>query len=152
LGPGLVARRILDHLSPEDFDLEYYRVSSLLTFYQIATPAEESLVEWFDSTEKKDLPVEVVSVYLDQENSIYVNATRVSTSEGEKIIYQILKRNPTQTVIEVTVAREALYDSFLQCREMIDAVYSKIESELGVVPKRIRYLEQSGPCQLDESP
>jgi len=139
--PRLVAQRILDNLAEDDFELEFYRVSSLLAFYRVSSPLPTlnlGLPE-FNGTENSN--IETVYVNLNQNNQIEIDKRTLTNEQAEQMIYEFLSVKPEMRGIEFTASKDASYESYLKTTEMFNSIYSKLKSEKGDIPKNIIFKE-----------
>lgn len=132
LTPGLVAQRVIDNLTAEDFELEFYRVSSLLTFYGIASPLPQilSTIPEFDPADSSSL-LGIIKVQLDGESQLVVDGKRFTSKQVEELLYEFLKEEPSKKGVEISTSRSASYESYLNLRSSIDSIYVLLEEELG---------------------
>lgn len=139
--PSLVAQRIKENLSEDDFELEFFRVSALLSFYRISspTPSLNLGLPAFDQT--KNTNIEKINVVLNQKSQIVIGKKVFTAENAELMIYEFLSTNPERKGIEFSASRDASYESYLKTTEMFDSVYMKLKSEKGDIPKNIIFRE-----------
>lgn len=134
--PGIAAQRILDNLRIDDFELDFFRLSSLVTFYLVATPS--SIMDpLFDSNDETDADFEYIKVLLDEKSRICIENKIVSVDKAKAKINQFLSQDPNYRGIELTSSREATYKSYLELTKEISAIYKELNEVFGPIPKKI---------------
>lgn len=135
--PGIIAQRIIDNLTLDDFELEFYKVSSLLTFYRIASTAKalDFGLPKFDIITNPNL--ETIEVVLDADGLIKIENCILSLDEAKKRVYQFLSTEPNKKGVEVSASRSATYESFDRLMDMLNSVYSTLIKEYGSVTRNI---------------
>ena len=139
--PSIVAQRILDNLTIDDFELEFYRVSSLLTFYRIAYPAPSLDLGLPNLSQNTDTDIETIELVLNKNNQIEIEKNILTLEEAEEKIYQFLLTEPLKKGVEFTPSRDASYESYLELLEMLNSVYDSLKEEFGNIPKNIIFNE-----------
>lgn len=143
LTPGLVAQRIVDNLSSDDFELEFYKISSLLTFYRISNPAPEIMTvlpKFYHSSEPSSLLT--IQVYLNEESQIVIDNSKQTLKQAKNFIYDFLKTEPSKKGVEISASRNASYASYSELLSAVNSVYSEIKEQLGnEIPKNIIFKE-----------
>ena len=72
LSPGMVAQRILDNLTADDFNLQFYKVSSLMAFYKIAYSSPSLLIKSPDAYINTSSGLKTMKVRLNHEDQIRI--------------------------------------------------------------------------------
>ncbi|WP_420580359.1 hypothetical protein [Reichenbachiella sp.] len=139
--PSLVAQRILDNLTADDFDLEYFRISSLLTFYRISSPTPSLNLGLPDFGRLDNPNIQTIHVILNANNQILIEDKTLTIESAKKAIYDYLSAEPEARGIELTASRGASYEAYINVTNMFNSVYSKLTSELGEIPKNIIFNE-----------
>lgn len=139
--PRLVAQRILDNLTDADFDLEYFRISSLLTFYRISSLTPSLNLGLPDFGRPDNSNIQTMHVILNANNQILIDDKTLTIASAKQAIYDYLSAEPEARGIELTASRGASYEAYLKVTNMFNAVYSKLTSELGEIPKNIIFNE-----------
>lgn len=134
ISPKIVAQRILDNLTIDDFELEFFRVSSLVAFYLIATPS--SIMDPY-SNEITDSELEYIKVLLDEKSRICIENKIVRLNKAKAKINQFLSQDPNNRGIELTSSRSTTYKSYLELMEEINAIYKELNEGFGPVSKKI---------------
>lgn len=138
--PSLVAQRILDNLTNDDFELEYFKVSSLLAFYRTASPSTLNLL--LPSSTGTDNPnIQTIHVILNAKDQILIDDKTFTIESAKQVIYNYLSTEPEARGIELTASRGASYEAYIKVTNMFNTVYSKLTSELGEIPKNIMFNE-----------
>lgn len=141
VNPGAVAQRILANLTEEDFELEYFKISGLLVFYTIFSPAP-TLDFGFPSLDQSELAKLLTIKLLINDNDQLVIENEVRKTESVALIlYDFLAVDPVRRGIELSTARETSYAEYLKTSVLIDSVYAKLKLEMGDVPKNIIFIE-----------
>ena len=143
LSPRLVAQRIVDNLSTEDFELEFYQISSLLIFYRISYPAPEIMTGLPNFDQSSESPsLLTIKVYLNEESQIIINNSKRTIKQAENFIYDFLKSEPSKKGIEISASRNASYASYSELLSVVDSVYTNIREQSGSdIPKNIIFKE-----------
>ena len=139
--PSLVAQRILDSLTDDDFELEYFRVSALLTFYRVSSPTPTLNLRLPDFGRPDNPNIQTIHVILNANNQILIDDKTFTIESAKQVIYDYLSMKPKARGIELTASRGASYEAYINVTNMFNAVYSKLTSELGEIPKNIIFNE-----------
>ncbi|MFD2037629.1 ExbD/TolR family protein [Belliella marina] len=135
--PGLVAQRILDNLLDEDFDLEFYKISSLIAFYTICQTG--SIIDFVEANQSLADFSEIMEVFLDNTNRITIDGSYVSFDQLKEKAHQFLQINPNEKGIVLIASKEVSYEVYLQVKDILSLVYSELNVEDGGVSKNIIY-------------
>ncbi|MGY6559789.1 MAG: hypothetical protein ACXIT9_10985 [Nitritalea sp.] len=141
ISPGVVAQRIIDNLIIEDFNLEFYRISSLLTLYRISHPKSNldfGLPDWATNSEKD---LDTIEIFLNENNEIEINGELSTLEKAKDTIYNFIYKHPQKRGVAFSSSRFALYESYLVVNDMIDSTYTQLKAELGEIPKNIIFKE-----------
>jgi hypothetical protein len=134
--PKIVAQRILDNLTLDDFKLDFFRVSSLVTFYLIASPS--SIIDIFpEYSEITDSDFEYIKVLLDEQSRICIENKIVSVDKAKAKINQFLSQDPNNRGIELTSSKSTTYQSYLELMEEINSIYKELNEGFGPISKKI---------------
>jgi len=136
VNPALIAQRIVDNITLEDFNLEFYQVSSLLTFYQIASPKALDLTI-SELSKEADPDLETIKIFVNDQDEIEINGKTSSLDAAEELIYQFIAAKPHDRGVEFSAASGAAYQTFLEANEMLNAVYTDLKEAFGDIPKNI---------------
>jgi hypothetical protein len=139
--PSLVAQRILDNLTDVDFELEYFRISSLLTFYRFSSPTPSLNLGLPDFGRPDNPNIQTIHVILNANDQILIDDKTFTIESAKQAIYNYLSPEPEARGIELTASRGASYEVFINVTNMFNAVYSKLTSEMGEIPKNIIFNE-----------
>lgn len=135
--PGVVAQRIIDNLSAEDFDLEYYRISSLLVFHNFTsvyippTPPEPDL------SDKEVLFIEMNG------DQITALGKPVSINQITKIIDDFTTESSDNKIIKIASTRDTRYDLYIRVLDMTKASIEKRRHALAKETFATNYSELS---------
>jgi hypothetical protein len=132
--PASVAAQILENFSNEDFELEYFKISALLSFYRIATPTPALFPE-FNSVRIKS--TENIHLFLNEDDQLMIGDVALTLKDADVAIYKFLSEDPKKRGIDFTASRRASYSSYLETNDMFDSVYSKLKRKYGEVPKNV---------------
>ncbi|MDR7130497.1 hypothetical protein J2X69_002853 [Algoriphagus sp. 4150] len=135
--PGIVAQKIINNLDASDFDLEFYKVSSLLAFYRIASPMTSlnfGLPEFGKTTASN---IQTIKVELDKDSKLKIDNNTLTMDEARQRIHEFLLIEPNLKGIELTTFRNTPYKSYLEVIEMFNSVYSDLNKNMGNVSKNI---------------
>ena len=135
--PGVVAKRIIDNLTIDDFNLEFYKVSSLLTFYRIAYPTPKLELDLPRIDKRTDWNIETIEIVLDTHGTIKIDDNIVSLEDAKLKVYQYLSIEPYKKGVELTASRETSYESYMEAVEMLYSVYSELSEKFKDIPKNI---------------
>ncbi|MEN7550807.1 hypothetical protein AAG747_22995 [Rapidithrix thailandica] len=135
--PGIVAQRIIDNLTVDDFKLEFYKVSSLLTFYRIAHPAPTLDFGLLEFSKNMDSNIKTIEIVLNENNSIKIGNSTMSLDEAKQRVFQFLLTDPNKKGVELSVSRDASYESYMELIEMLNSVYSELNKKFDNVAKNI---------------
>lgn len=135
--PGLIAQRIIDNLTNEDFDLEFYRISSLLAFYKISSQVPPLTLELPPVTKETKTDFETIEVLLNEQSEIEHNGKTLTLEELKVEIYNYLTVDPQNRGIGFTPSRSASYEMYIQVIDIIRSVYDELENDLGEIPRNI---------------
>ncbi|MCH7399107.1 hypothetical protein MM236_13970 [Belliella sp. DSM 107340] len=135
--PGIVAQRILDNLLDEDFDLEFYKISSLIAFYTISQTG--SIMDFVEANKSLADFSEIMEVFLDDTNRITIDGSYVSFDQLKQKAHQFLQIDPNEKGIVLIASKEVSYEVYLQVKEILSLVYSELNVEDGDVSKNIIY-------------
>ncbi len=139
--PSLVAQRILDNLTDEDFELEYFRVSALLTFYRVSSPTPTLNLGIPDIGQPENTNIQTIHIILNANDKIVIDDKIFTIDNAKKRIYDFLSTSPKVRGIELTASRNASYSAYINITEMFNTVYTELTSELGEIPKNIIFNE-----------
>lgn len=133
--PGIVAQRIIDNLSEEDFELEFLKISSLYTFYTISSPAIPNVFGELGSDVIKD--IKTITVSLTEDDQILLDNYLLEGKDLEQNLYDFLLKDPERRGIEFSTNRNTSYQFYLEINKIFDKVYERLKSDRGVVRKHI---------------
>jgi hypothetical protein len=139
--PSLVAQRILDNLTDDDFELEYFRVSALLTFYRVSSPTPTLNLGLPDFGRPDNPNIQTIHVILNPKDQIVIDAKIFTIESAKQTIYDYLLTAPEARGIELTASRSASYQAYINLTNMFNTVYFELTSELGEIPKNIIFNE-----------
>lgn len=141
--PGLAAQLILENFTEDDFELEYFRVSALLTFYRIASSPPTLNMGVAKIEVKEQIDIETIQVILNQNDEILIDNKIFTNAQAAQSIYEFLIANPESRGIEFTASRGASYETYLKTTAMFDSLYSKLASGIFDIPKNIIFRESN---------
>ncbi len=139
--PGLVAQRIVDNLTDEDFELEFFRMSALLAFYRISSPTLSLNLGFPTFNPIVDPNRETLKVILNPHSQIIIDEKVFTAENAELKIYEFLSTDSGMKGIVFTASRDASYKSYLNTIEMFSSIYLKLKSERGDIPMNIIFKE-----------
>jgi hypothetical protein len=137
----LVAQRILDNLTDDDFDLEYFRISSLLTFYRISSPTPSLNFGLPNFGRPDNSNIQSIHVILNANDQIRIGDKIFTIESVKQAIYNYISTEPEARGIELTASGGASYEAYIKVTNMFNAVYSELTSEMGEIPKNIIFNE-----------
>lgn len=137
LTPKLMANRIVTNLTNEDFELEFFRVSALMSFYRTAIPKSDLELVLPDFSNSHNSEILTIEVYLTSENEIQINDKTYTLQEAKTKILEYLSYDPRNRGIELTASKGASYESYLKLTQMFHAAYDDLRTEDADLPKHI---------------
>lgn len=139
--PAAVAQRILDNISEKDFELEFFRLSSLLAFYRVSSPGPTLDFGMAEFEQDRKVELETILVKLNEQNEVEIDSKVFSDEEVRRVIYSFLSVDPEKRGIKYATSRNTLYETYLKTKEMLLAIYERLRAEKGDIPIHIIYLE-----------
>lgn len=139
--PGLVAQRILDNLTEDDFKLEFFKISALLSFYRTSSPTSSLNLGLPAFSQGGNTNIQTIQVILNENSQIVIDNNVFTAAGAELAIYEFLSVEPKMRGIEFMASRGASYETYLITTEIFNSVYSKLKSEKGDIPKNIIFRE-----------
>lgn len=140
ISPGTVAKRIIDNLDAKDFDLEFFKVSSLLAFYRNAYPmpsVEVWKIKRPDTTQVNKLDLETVDLIINENSKLEMHGDPVSFEEARKIIYKFLSTEPDKKGIMIFPSKLASLEVYLEVMELLHTTYDTLIKDFGDMPKNM---------------
>jgi hypothetical protein len=135
--PSTVAQRILDNYTLDDFNLEFFRISSLVTFYQIASPTPILDLGLPDNRIYSEINFETIQIILDEQSRINIDNKIRSIEEAAGELNLFLLTDPKNKGIELIISNQAKYESYLKLMDVINSIYFKLNEEFGIISKNI---------------
>ena len=138
LTPGIIARRITEHLTDADFDLAFYRISSLLTFYRIAYRGNSLGVGLPDFSDDRITDLSTLEVFLDENSQVLLDGQIIThLKEVREAIRTFISLDPYNRGVEFSASRSASYEAYMETTEVILSTYAELQAELGDIPKNV---------------
>ncbi len=135
ISPGIIAQRILDNLTNEDFDLEFYKVSALMFFYRTASPSLEFELPNFSNS--SDTDIETIKVFFSKNNEIIISDTIFMINEAKNKIYDFVSSDPHTRGVELKAERGATYETYIELTNMFNSIYKDLQSKNSNIKKNI---------------
>jgi len=126
VSPGMIAQRIIDHLTEEDFDLKFYKLSSLLTFYKIATPTGINLLPTGNGSDKSI--DQWLSIKLDDDDIITLSSRAITIDLLRTELLNFLGNETTGKAVEITASRDASYEMYIKLLDTVNERFNIIRS------------------------
>lgn len=124
VSPGKIAQRIVDNLTEDDFELQYYKLSSLITFHKMSNPPGNNL---FATTPTySDNIEEWLSIELNEQNQLKVSGVTKSIEDIVNLVSEFLQGDLTKKAIKITSLNGAKYNAFIELIDVVKSHYNKI--------------------------
>jgi hypothetical protein len=128
----IIAQRVITHLKEEDFDLEFYRVSSLLSFYMLSNHIE--MVPYLPNNVQVKAKVDnTLKLVLNENSELYLNNQVINHDRVEEVISGFLNGDLTKLAIEIDASRSATYESLMKLMKVIDSRYEELRNEQSLI-------------------
>ncbi len=117
LRSSLIAKNILEVLSEDDFELEFYK---LRVFFILESISSNNLLQLPSKLDIKENDLkDALKIYLDGKNQIFVNEKKVNVSELKKQIRDYESVNKSKSVISIKVEQETAYKTYVDVQNVI---------------------------------
>jgi hypothetical protein len=122
-----IASIITENLTAKDFDLQYYKLTSLLAFYVISKSYEivGSLVPTTDYSKIKNR----ILIELNDKDELTISDTTSSMEEVKNSIYKFLSNDIDNKAIEVTAMKQSTYAAYVELLDLINEVYTDLRNQ-----------------------
>lgn len=137
INPRILAQRIIDNLSEKDLELAFLRISSLYTFYTIASPVTSNVFDELGSDVIKD--IKTIAVSLTEDDQVLLDNQPLTTKDLEQVLYDFLIKDPENRGIEFSTNRNTSYQFYLETNKIFDKIYERLKNERGNLTKYIFY-------------
>ena len=124
--PGQIATRIIENLSAEDFEQQFLKIMSLLTFYYTSNLSNQSIAKQaYTDWETKT----TLEIYLDSINEIYIGKRKKTLEEVADTVNYFFNNEQTGKALVINSSRKALYQSFKELVDVVTKVLMKNKNE-----------------------
>ena len=123
--PGKIAQEIVDHLRPEDFEQGFLRVSALITFYVVATPA--SMLQMRPSQLPDSVQWAVLS--LSASNDLHYDDQAIALNRLSSRLRAFVEDDPQYRGVRIISTRDTPYDFYLNVYDSVKHVYQELREQ-----------------------
>lgn len=123
--PGKVAQEIVNNLKPEDFDQGFLRVSALITFYIVATPA--SLLPICAPQPPDSLQWTVLSLSAD--DVLRYDDQVIALDQLSPRLRTFVEVNPQRRGVRMDTRRETSYEFYISVYDSVKQMYQALRKQ-----------------------
>ena len=128
ISPKIIAQKFVEYLAPSDFNLQFYRLLSLIAFYKVLNPPNmESLFLWSTHSRNKNIE-ESLLIELNNVDEFKIEGIKKPFDEVRLLVFQFLLVDTFKKEIEITASRGASYECFINLMDMINEQFDKISN------------------------
>lgn len=122
VSPRMITQKIIDNLMESDFDLKFYKLSSLLTFYRMTAPKGiDLLINGKGSNKNIEL---WFSIELGANDQLSVLANKITLDELTTELQNFLGNTTSEKAVEITASKDASYEAYIN---LLDAVNERFD-------------------------
>ena len=127
--PEKVAEIYIKTLNQKDFQIEFYKLRTLLVLEM-----NKSLLVLGIGKPKysKERIENSLNIYFSKENLTSINGKRISKTELENIVIEYLSRNKEKSLISIKSSRQAIYGEYLKLIENLKSIFSKFKTKISI--------------------
>lgn len=122
-----IALSITKNMTATDFDLKYYKLSSLLSFYVLS----KSPV--IDLTSEPTIDLNTIKdrlfIELNAQNEVSVSGKVSSMNELKSLILIFLSKDIETKALEITAEKSALYESYIKLLDLLNECYLDLRNQ-----------------------
>lgn len=150
LQPSTIAKEILDVLTEEDFELDFYKMRAFLLFSLVDTNAgiAKKLQDLPDDDSELDLS-NAIHIYIDGDNQMFVNKEKVTLKKLRTAVKKYEKKNKSTSIIALKAERATEYAMYIQVQNAILRAIRELRVQLSK-EKYNKELEKLTKEELDE--
>lgn len=118
--PSLIAQQILSVLTVKDFELDYYKLRTMLLFDVLNEDfgIENKLRTSTGKVIEHDLK-NALKISTNEKNEIFVNSRKVSVEKLKEWVKEYVEENKSNSVIWLSTSRETMYSSYIDIQNTI---------------------------------
>ncbi|WP_460512817.1 hypothetical protein [Cyclobacterium sediminis] len=139
---GVIAQRFVDLFTSEDFELDYFKQSSLLGFYKMSSP-NNGILSVFPKYEVKSNANELLQINLNEQSEIWIFGKAIDMDHLTKLVEDFIKIDPIQRAISINSSRNASYESYLKMIEAVNKSINELREELASQKFKMSFSELS---------
>lgn len=123
-----IAKRYIELLKPEDFELEYLKQAALFGFYKMSKPKTELMSMVPDYKVKKDIN-QVLKIELKQNDTLMVAGEEVKLDKVIVLVRDFITEDPINRAIEIYPSRAASYAMYLNLLDAVNIPINDLREE-----------------------
>jgi biopolymer transport protein ExbD len=127
LQPELIAESILNVLTKEDFELDFYKLRTFFIFEMLNSYSE---INRLAQEPNRDYDLEnAFKIHLNGQNQIFVNGIEIKLTELKPLIIKYYRENKSRAVIALKTERKTMYSDYIAVQnEITSAVNTSREN------------------------
>lgn len=121
---GSISQRIIDNLNEGDFDLKFYKLSSLLVFYRVASPKGIQILP--DLNEDNVEYEEQISISIDDNDVIYIDSEEIDITKLRLEIIEFLGERTIGKGVQLIASRGTSYEAYIKLLDAVNEPFNHI--------------------------
>lgn len=124
---GSISQRIIDNLNEGDFDLKFYKLSSLLVFYRVASPIGIQILP--DLNEDNEEFEEQISISIDDNDVIYINSEEIDITKLRSEVIDFLGESTVGKGVQLSASRGTSYEAYIKLLDAVNEPFNHIRDQ-----------------------
>lgn len=133
LQPSLVAKQILLVLSEKDFELDYYKLRTMMLFdvLNVDFGIDNKLRTSTGKVIEHDL-TNALKISTNGKNEIFANGQKVSIKQLKEKVKDYERKNKEVSVIAISASRETMYRTYIDVQNTITSAIQSLRNEKSI--------------------
>lgn len=154
---GTIAQRYVDLLTPEDFELAYFKHASLRGFYEMSKP-RDGILSVLPKYNANENAAELLQINLNEKSRVLVNGNIVDNEELPNLVRNFIQADPINRAVSINPTRDASYESYIAMLEAVNKPFNELREEMAkrefqlsfseLAPEQQREIEKSIPRNI----
>tara|TARA_R100000306_G_C4365691_1_gene137536 strand:- start:668 stop:1582 length:915 start_codon:yes stop_codon:yes gene_type:complete len=140
LQPSLVAKQILSVLSEEDFELDYYKLRTMMLFdvLNVDYGIDNKLRTSTGKVIEHDL-TNAFKISTNEKNEIFANGQKVSIKQLKEKVKDYERKNENSSVIAISASRETMYQTYIEVQNTITSAIKSLRDKKALSEFQIEF-------------
>ncbi|KAB1159591.1 hypothetical protein F7018_04590 [Tenacibaculum aiptasiae] len=133
LSPSIIAKGILNVLNEKDFELDYYKMNTLLLFDTLKYINNQGIPEKLPNNKTENIEYDLnsaINVYINGDNQIFIDNEKVSLKQLKKRIRDYQLKNKSKSIISIKADRATMYSTYVDVQKTIIQEIKKLRELL----------------------